>query len=76
MKEGKVIRHQSDCTRKVISESIPGGVLLANLINCTLQGNVQMNLEEAQEHDYHFMKQRIFASQSLHYYYKMSGPMT
>lgn len=65
MKEGKVIRHHPDHTRKVISEGILEGVLLAKPKYCTLQGNVWMNLEKAQEHDYHFREQRIFTTPLL-----------
>lgn len=32
-----------------------------------------MSLEMVQEHNCSFMKQRIFVSQSLHYFHKMSG---
>lgn len=46
-KEAKVNRHHPDHTRKVISAGILEDVLLAKLKYCTLQGNVQMNLEKA-----------------------------
>lgn len=66
-----MIRHYPDHTWKVILETRRGTSCQTDKSHFTRKCTDEFR--DIQKHDYSFMKQRVFVSQSLHYFHKTSG---